>query len=81
VSAFAWDGTTATRVAEVPTGGTWPRHIALFGDHLYVANERSHTVTVFRVDPDSGVPRAQGEPVGEPSPTCVLRWNARFATA
>ena len=61
-------------IAEVPTGGAWPRHLALFGDHLYVANERSHTVTTFRVDPDSGVPRLQGEPTGEPSPTCLLRW-------
>jgi 6-phosphogluconolactonase len=76
VSAFAWDGDAATLVAEVPTGGAWPRHIALLGDHLYVANERSHTVTVFRIDPDTGVPTAQGEPIGEPSPTCLLRWNS-----
>jgi 6-phosphogluconolactonase (cycloisomerase 2 family) len=75
VSAFSFDGAAATMVAEVPTGGAWPRHIALLGSHLYVANERSDAVTVFRIDPDSGVPTAQGEPVAEPSPTCVLRWN------
>lgn len=75
VSTFAWDGETATPVAEVPTGGRWPRHIALLGEHLYVANERSHTVTTLRVDPDSGVPRPQGEPTHQPSPTCVLRWT------
>ena len=74
VSAFAWDGETATLVAEVPTGGAWPRHIALLSEHLYVANERSHTVTIFRIDPDTGVPTPQGDPIAEPSPTCLLRW-------
>jgi 6-phosphogluconolactonase len=74
VSAFAWNGEKAELIAEVPTGGAWPRHLALLGDHLYVANERSHTVTTFRIDRDSGVPRLQGEPTGEPSPTCLLRW-------
>jgi 6-phosphogluconolactonase len=74
VSAFAWDGWKAELIAEVPTGGEWPRHLALLGDHLYVVNERSHNVTTFRVDPDTGVPRLQGEPTGEPSPTCLLRW-------
>ena len=78
VSVFAWDG-GATLIAEVPTGGEWPRHIALLSDHLYVANERSHTVTVFRIDPETGIPRLQGEPIGEPSPTCVLRWNPPIA--
>ncbi|MDT5032794.1 MAG: 6-phosphogluconolactonase, partial [Actinoplanes sp.] len=77
VSVFGWDGAGVTLVAEVPTGGVWPRHLALIGDHLYVANERSHTVTIFRIDPDTGVPTAQGDPVGEPSPTCLMRWNPR----
>ncbi|WP_433828738.1 lactonase family protein [Actinoplanes sp. CA-015351] len=75
VSAFSWDGETAELIAEVPTGGVWPRHMILLGDHLYVANQRSHNVTVFRIDPDTGIPGVQGEPTGEPSPTCLLRWN------
>ncbi len=75
VSVFAWEPDGATLVAEVECGGHWPRHLALLGDHLYVANERSHTVTIFRIDRDTGIPQAQGEPVGEGSPTCVLRWN------
>jgi 6-phosphogluconolactonase (cycloisomerase 2 family) len=74
VSTFAWDGVKAGLIAEVPAGGAWPRHLALLGDHLYVANERSHTVTTFRIEPDTGLPRPQGEPTGEPSPTCLLRW-------
>jgi 6-phosphogluconolactonase len=76
VSAFAWDGDKATLIAEVPTGGTWPRHMALLADHLYVANERSHSVTTFRVDPDTGVPSLQGEPTPESSPACVLGWKS-----
>ena len=80
VSAFAWDGGGATPVAEVPTGGQWPRHLALLGDHLYVANERSHSVTTFRVDPESGVPTPQGEPTAQPSPTCILRWAPTIAS-
>ena len=80
VSVFAWEPEGGTLIAEVATGGVWPRHLALLGDHLYVANERSQNVTVFRIDPDTGIPRAQGEPVAEGSPTCVLRWNAVAAT-
>jgi 6-phosphogluconolactonase (cycloisomerase 2 family) len=76
VSVFTWDGEKATLVAEVPTGGVWPRHLALIFDHLYVANERSHAVTTFRIDPDTGIPEPQGEPVVEFSPTCLLGWNA-----
>ena len=79
VSAFSWDGEKAELIAEVPTGGEWPRHLALFSGHLYVANERSHTVTAFRIDPDTGIPTLQGEPTGAPSPTCVLRWIPRHS--
>jgi 6-phosphogluconolactonase len=75
VSVFAWEPQGGTLVAEVVTEGQWPRHLALLGDHLYVANERSHSVTVFRVDPETGIPQVQGEPVGEGSPTCLLLWH------
>ena len=73
VAVFSWDGVAATPVTEVATGGTWPRHLALISDHLYVANERSHTVTILRIDPESGVPQATEEPLATGSPTCVLR--------
>lgn len=76
VSAFAWDAGSAVKVAEVPTGGNWPRHMALLGDHLYVTNQLSHSVTTFRIDPDSGIPAPQGEPTAQASPTCLLRWTS-----
>jgi 6-phosphogluconolactonase len=62
------------RTAEVPTGGAWPRHMALFGHHLYVANERSHSVVGFVVGAEDGGPRQAGEPTAVPSPTCILPW-------
>ena len=75
VSTFAWDGERATLVAEVPTGGDWPRHMVLLGHHLYVANQMSHGVTTFRIDADTGIPTPQGDPTGEPSPTCLIGWR------
>ncbi|MEV6847833.1 lactonase family protein [Actinoplanes sp. NPDC051411] len=79
VSAFSWDGDQATLVAEVPTGGEWPRHMTLLGDYLYVANQMSQSVSTFRVDPQTGVPALRGEPSAEPSPTCLLRWTPLVA--
>lgn len=72
VSVFALDGAAPELVAEVDTGGGWPRHFALAGEHLYVADERADLIGVFRVDPGSGVPERVGEPVPVASPTCVL---------
>jgi 6-phosphogluconolactonase len=79
VSAFSWDGDQAALVAEVPTGGEWPRHMTLLGDHLYVANQISQSVTTYRIDAGSGVPVPQGEPSAEPTPTCLLRWTPLLA--
>ncbi|TDC32562.1 lactonase family protein [Micromonospora sp. KC213] len=72
VAVFALDGELPRLVAEVATGGEWPRHFALVGEHLYVADERADMVRVFHVDPGSGVPDPLGEPVGMSSPTCIL---------
>ncbi|MGC5020519.1 lactonase family protein [Micromonospora sp. DT47] len=72
VSVFTLEGELPRLVEEVETGGEWPRHIVLTGEHLYVADERADMVRVFRVDPSSGVPTPVGEPVPVPSPTCVL---------
>jgi len=75
VSVLAWDGEQATPVTEISTDGDWPRHMILLGDHLYVTNQRSHSVTTFRINPENGVPVRQGEPTGQASPTCLLRWT------
>lgn len=72
VSVFALAGELPELVAEVTTGGEWPRHFALAGEHLYVADQRADMVRVFRVAAATGVPEPVGEPVPLPSPTCVL---------
>jgi 6-phosphogluconolactonase len=70
VTVFALDADLPRYVTEVRTGD-WPRHIALDGDTLYVANERSHEVTAMTIDPDTGVP-ALTRTIEVPSPTVVL---------
>ncbi|MEU8262411.1 lactonase family protein [Micromonospora sp. NPDC048999] len=71
VAVFVLAGAVPELVAEVDTGGEWPRHFALVGGHLYVADERADMIRVFRVDPDTGMPEPAGEPVAVASPTCV----------
>ncbi|SIN16646.1 lactonase family protein [Micromonospora cremea] len=72
IAVFDLAGELPELVAEVDTGGEWPRHFALIGEHLYVADERADMVRVFRRDAGTGVPAPIGEPVPVPSPTCVL---------
>jgi 6-phosphogluconolactonase (cycloisomerase 2 family) len=57
-------------VTEIATGD-WPRHIALDGDALYIANERSHEVTRMQIDAATGIP-AHAQTIEVPSPTLVL---------
>lgn len=71
VTTFSADG---EQVAEVPTGGEWPRHMILVGDHLYVTNQQSQSVTTFRIDRETGVPEKQGAVTAQATPTCLLRW-------
>ena len=70
VTALAVSGPDVRPVSDVPTGGAWPRHLAVFGGHLYVANERSHDVTHFVLD--AGIPEQAGDVVAIPSPACIL---------
>ena len=72
LSVFALAEGLPRYVAEVDTGGPWPRHFALVGDHLYVADERANVIGVFAVDPVTGVPASVGDPMSVSSPTCVL---------
>jgi 6-phosphogluconolactonase len=69
-----FDPSTLDLIGEVPAGGRWPRHFAFAGEFMYVANERSHTVVTFRIDPGTGLPFPTGDMLAAPSPTCVLPW-------
>jgi len=72
VTVFAVTPAGLTAVADVPAGGRWPRHFAIVGDFLYVANQYSGTVTALRLDPATGVP-GQPEVVAEVAEaSCVL---------
>jgi 6-phosphogluconolactonase len=69
ISVFTVDGLRL--VAEVPSGGGWPRHIAVEGDRLYVAHQHSHDVTTLRIDRSTGVPQYLRS-FAVTSPSCVL---------
>lgn len=58
-------------VGAVAARGDWPRHAAVDGSFLHVANQRSHTVTSFWIG-DDGLPLPVGEPCPTPSPTYLL---------
>lgn len=64
-------GAALEPVADVPSGGAWPRDLHVDGKTLYVANERGHTVTAFRIG-DDGVPAQEGPGLVVPSPVCVV---------
>ncbi|GIG91819.1 lactonase family protein [Plantactinospora endophytica] len=72
VTVFALDDATPRYLAEVSGLGDWPRHLALLGGHLYVAEERADAIAVFTVDPASGIPADSPTRIAVPSPTCVL---------
>jgi 6-phosphogluconolactonase len=77
ITTFAIDGSDlldASKlrpIADVPSGGSFPRHIAVAGTHLYVANQKSDQVTLFDLDPTTGLPQPTGQTVTVANPTCV----------
>lgn len=72
ITVFSVDGGELTVVADVPCGGEWPRHFAIKGDYLYVANQRSNGVAIFRLNSETGIPEPTGEVVQVPAPQCIL---------
>jgi 6-phosphogluconolactonase (cycloisomerase 2 family) len=58
------------RVTEVPAGGSWPRHFAVSGGHMYVADQRSDVVAVLALR--DGVPAPTGRDLAVGTPSCVL---------
>ena len=70
ISVFIHGDDTLALVGEVATGGEWPRHFAVVGNDLVVANERSHELTWLRLRLGLPVEVARREPT--PSPTCVV---------
>jgi YVTN family beta-propeller protein len=70
--ALSADGRAAVPVATVPSGGEWPRHHAVDGDVLHVANQISNSVTSLRIA-KTGELSLISPPTFVPSPTFLLR--------
>lgn len=67
---FSLEQEAPVLVAEVPTEGAHPRHLAVIGEYLYVANQESASVVAFALDRASGLPRPVSS-VALPRPFCV----------
>lgn len=67
------DSGTVTIAGQYPTGGSFPRHFALdpSGQWLVVANQKSDTLTTFRLDRENGVLEWTGQSLQVPVPVCV----------
>ena len=65
------DGARVEAVGSVSSEGQWPRHHAIDGDVLHVANEHSNSVASFRLG-DGGTPLLLGEPTTVASPNFLL---------
>ncbi|WP_202638106.1 lactonase family protein [Bailinhaonella thermotolerans] len=70
IGVFAVGDGRVTPVAEVSSGGAWPRHFALAGGRVYVACQRAGHVAVFSLA--GGLPEPTGETIAHPGAACVL---------
>jgi 6-phosphogluconolactonase len=69
---IAGDGASLAPLADIPSGGDWPRHHLVRNGWLHVAHERSGEVVSYPLDPASGMP---GELTGRlqlASPTALV---------
>ena len=72
------DGASLEPVEVVPAGGEWPRDIVLSpnGALLFSANQFSDSITVFRVDGESGRLTPTGKPYSVKTPSSLLPISA-----
>ncbi|MFU8946720.1 lactonase family protein [Mycetocola zhadangensis] len=70
--AITGDGSALRAIADVESGGTWPRHHVESGRFLHVANQRSDEISSFLLD-SRGIPSKLLGSVGAGSPTCLVR--------
>jgi 6-phosphogluconolactonase len=61
-------------VGFTPCGGKTPRFFTLdsTGAWLLCAHQNSGTIAIFKIDPDTGLPKQVGAPVKTPNPTCIV---------
>jgi 6-phosphogluconolactonase (cycloisomerase 2 family) len=65
------DGGALHPLAEISSGGDWPRHHVQHDGRLHVANQFSNTVTTFAIGED-GLPGAQIGELASGAPSCVI---------
>ncbi|MEU6972076.1 lactonase family protein [Kitasatospora aureofaciens] len=67
-------GASIELLTVVPSGGSWPRDLALSPDQrlLFCANQRSDALAAFHRDPSSGHLAPAGQPIALTAPTSVL---------
>lgn len=68
------NGAALNRIADPTCGGDWPRHLALdrTGKRLYVANQRSGTITWLPIDLTTGLPGAVAGTLAAPEAAQIL---------
>ncbi|WP_200952015.1 beta-propeller fold lactonase family protein [Arthrobacter sp. Soil736] len=59
-------------VMDYASGGDWPRHHLVRNGWLHIAHERSHDVTTFRLDPETGLPGDVHHRLVAGSPTALV---------
>lgn len=57
----------------VSVEGNWPRNFTLSpnGKFMLVANQRSGNITVFKIQPETGIPEFTGKAIKLPAPVCL----------
>ncbi len=65
-------GASLHPVADVPSGGNWPRHHLVREGSLHVAHERSGDVVTFPLDTESGLPGAPADRLHVGSTTALV---------
>ncbi len=65
-------GAALRPVADVPSGGNWPRHHLVHDGSLHVAHERSGDVVTFPLDAESGLPGVPADRLHVASPTALV---------
>jgi 6-phosphogluconolactonase (cycloisomerase 2 family) len=71
---LAADPVKPVLIGTIPIGGGWPRDIALSPDGtlLLSANQHANRITVFRLDPETGLPEPTGAGLDIPAPSCLV---------
>lgn len=72
VLAVQSNGTQLRPLADIPSGGDWPRHHLVRDGQLHVAHERSGDVATFALNPETGMPGTPIQRLRTGSPTALV---------